>query len=52
VECIPSLHDYVVEMPCGIRVAIWVGLLYATVGKGSVSRNKDSSDNHVFDPKQ
>jgi hypothetical protein len=55
----PSLHDYVVKGPCLIHVQIWLGLLlwngqdlYATIGKGSVSRIKHSSGTHVFDPKQ
>jgi hypothetical protein len=45
--------------PCWIRVRIWLSLLlwngqdsYATIGKGSVSRDKDSSETPVFDPKQ
>jgi hypothetical protein len=59
VRCTPSLHDFVVKGPCGICVGIWLGLLlwngqdsYATIGKGSVSRTKDSSGTHVFNPKQ
>jgi hypothetical protein len=44
VGCTPSLHDYVVQGLCGIRVGIWLGLL--------LWRDKDSSGTHVFDPKQ
>jgi hypothetical protein len=38
---------------------MWLGLLlwngqnlYATIGKGLISRDKDMSGTHVFDPKQ
>jgi hypothetical protein len=59
VGCTNSLHDYVVYGPCGLHVEEWDGLLlwngqnpYVTFGKGSVSRNKESSGTHVFDLKQ
>jgi hypothetical protein len=59
VGCTPSLHDHVIKGPCGVRFGIWLGLLlwngqdsYAAIGKGSVSKDKDSSGAHVFDPKR
>jgi hypothetical protein len=46
-------------MPYGLRVGVWVGLLfwkgqdtYGPIGKNSVSRNKDNSETHVLNLKK
>jgi hypothetical protein len=52
VGCTHSLHDYVALWdPCWYMARFGQDS-YATIGKGSVSRDKDSSGTHVFDPKQ